>query len=75
MNGWNLEFGSTSKNHRAAVLATVLPDFFKAMVPYTSKGGWLVGDGRQIYMCDFFVGQIYTDLVVNEKSGFTKAER
>ena len=43
--------------------------------PYTSKGGWLLGDGRQIYMCDFFVGSVYTDVINNPKSNFTWAER
>ena len=43
--------------------------------PYTSKGGWLLGDGSQIYICDFFVGSVYTDVINNPKSNFTWAER
>ena len=30
--------------------------------------GWLIGDGSKIYMCDFFIGTIYTDVLGNNES-------
>ena len=38
-----------------------LPDFFKKIEEFC-KEGWLIGDGSKIYMCDFFIASIYTDL-------------
>lgn len=35
----------------------------------------MVGDGSKIYMCDFFWGRVYTDLIANPNSFVTQADK
>ena len=37
--------------------------------------GWLIGDGTKIYLCDFFLGTIYTDIFSNGRSWLSPKER
>lgn len=63
--------GSKKTENQWDVTKNLLPNFFKSIEEYT-KEGWLIGDGSKIYMCDFFVGSIFTDLMQNETSWMSK---
>ena len=49
------------------VVEELLPNFFKKIENYT-KEGWVVGDGSKLYMADFFIATIYTDLIDSPSS-------
>ena len=67
MDAHLFKFGKEKKDMIHKVCTELLPNFFKLIEEYT-KEGWLIGDGSKIYMCDFFIGSIYTDLFVNQSS-------
>ena len=35
----------------------------------------MVGDGSKIYMCDFFYGRVYADLIANPYSMITEKDK
>jgi len=60
-------FGNAKDKHEEMVCTELLPKFFKSLEE-DLKEGWLIGDGSKIYMCDFFIGSIYADLIANPTS-------
>ena len=56
------------------VTERMLPNYFKKIEEFC-ESGWLIGDGSKIYMCDFFVASVYSDLMVNKKSWMTEEHR
>ena len=57
------------------VKAYKVSDEFFPHVEEFCKDGWLIGDGSKIYMCDFFVGSLYTDVFGNPKTWMPKEKR
>ena len=74
MNAHNFEFGQKSKDGFKNVTEKVLPEFLTLIEPFC-KDGWLIGDGSQIYMCDFVIGSIYTDQFANVDNWMPKEIR
>ena len=64
-------FGSAAKARVKLNCEDILPNYFK-VIEEDCKEGWLIGDGTKIYMCDFFVGSIYADLILNPTSWMPK---
>ena len=50
----------------------VLPEFLNQC---NLKDGWLIGDGSKIYVCDFFLGTLYTDIFNNCYSWISPIEK
>ena len=67
-------YGKKSSAGAKKAVEVGLPEFFKKIEEYC-KEGWLIGDGSKIYMCDFYIGSIYSDLFVNKKSWLTDKHR
>lgn len=67
-------FGGKKDKHEAMVCTELLPKFFK-LLEEDMKEGWLIGDGSKIYMCDFFVGSIYADLIACPTSWMSKQKK
>ena len=70
MDSHEFMFGKKKRDAIVDVTTNLLPNFFKRIEEYC-KEGWLIGDGTKIYMCDFFVGSVYTDLFINKTSWMT----
>ena len=46
-----------------------IPEFLRQTEKFYGKEeGWCIGDGSIFYICDFFVGSIYTDFFKNPHS-------
>ena len=67
-------FGGARTKHETMVCTKLLPEFFKSLEE-EMKEGWLIGDGSKIYMCDFFVGSIYADLIACPTSWMSKQKK
>jgi hypothetical protein len=62
LNVHNLSLGQQSRDLFKYCTEIGLPKFMEAVTPYV-KEGWAIGDGSKMYMADFYIGSIWTDVV------------
>lgn len=62
LNIHKLALGQDAKDKFKYISEIGLPKFMEAMTPYV-KEGWAIGDGSKMYMADFYIGSIWTDVV------------
>ena len=74
MHNNQFTFGQASKDALNNTVNKLFPEFLELVEPYC-KDGWLIGNGNRIYMCDFYVGSLYTDVLGNKDSYLTHEQK
>ena len=72
---WILAMGGEKKTLYDKIHTETLPTCLKAVAEHFREGKWMIGDGSKIYMCDFFWGRVYTDVMANPRSFIEQAHR
>ena len=72
---WILATGKAKKDQYNDIVTKHIPDCLKKVEQHFREGKWMVGNGDKIYMCDFFWGRVYTDIIANPKCFINKADR
>ena len=67
--------GDDKKKAYTAIHTEIMPACLKKVEQHFRDGKWMIGDGSKIYMCDFFWGRVYTDVMANPRSFMEQAHR